>query len=193
MSIKPLTAVAVVCALFAGNVSEAEGLDAKGWFEKGNQLMSENRLEEATESFRKSIETNPLSPAAHYNLGLAYKKMRLLEKAARAFEETVRLEPSHLDARFSLGNVYSYLERWQEAIGQLNIIVHRRRDDAEAHGNLGWAYYNYKKGPPFKLLPILNLKKALRLFEQRGMSAAAVATRGMLKIAEARLDYPVLE
>lgn len=169
--------------------SKAKALDAQGWFEKGNALSEGGSLEEAIAAYKKSTALNDLSPVAHYNLGIAYKKLRQYEEAVSAFKKTVALEPTHMDARISLGNVYNRLNQWEDAIGQLNIVVHRERNNAEAHGNLGWAYYNYKKEPPFKRLVIINLKKAVGLFEAQNMPEAAAATQKVLNEAIVKFGY----
>lgn len=166
-------------------------LNAQEWFEKGNELSQQGQFEEAVKAYQKSVEQNPLSPVAHYNLGIAYKNLQEFEKAISALKKTLELEPFHIDARVSLGNVYNRLNRWEDAIGQLNIVVHRNRDNAEAHGNLGWAYYNYKKGPPFKHLVIINLKKAVTLFEAQNMNQAAEATQKVLDEARAKFGYQI--
>lgn len=167
---------------------QALALDAQGWFEKGNDHSKQGQFQEAVQAYQKSIGQNPKSPVAHYNLGIAYKSLKEYEKAIAAFKKTLELEPEHLDARLSLGNVYNLLERWEEAIGELNIVVHRRRDDAEAHGNLGWAYYNYPGKPRFKQLVIVNLQKAVDLFEQQNMPEAAKATQQVLDEARAKFS-----
>jgi tetratricopeptide (TPR) repeat protein len=167
----------------------ALALNAQEWFEKGNELSQQGQFEDAIKAYQKSVAQNPLSPVAHYNLGIAYKNLQEFEKAVSAFKKTVELEPFHLDARLSLGNVYNRLNQWEDAIGQLNIVVHRNQNNAEAHGNLGWAYYNYKKGPPFKHLVIINLKKAVALFTAQNMKQAAQATQKVLDEAIAKFGY----
>ena len=157
--------------------------NAKDWFMKGNALSRQGHFEEAVEAYKRSVKNNPNATVAYFNLGLAYKNLNRLGDAATAFERTVELEPVNLDARYSLGNIYNHLERWGDAIAQLNIVVHRRPDDAEAHGNLGWAYYNFREGPPFKYLVIINLKKAVDLFEAKNQPEAANATRKILEEA----------
>ena len=164
---------------------------AEEWFLKGNILSSQNRFEDAVEAYKRSIKKNPNATVAYFNLGLAYKNLNQLEEASIAFKKTIELEPANLDARYSLGNIYNHLNRWEDAIAQLNIVVHRRRDDAEAHGNLGWAYYNFKKGPPFKYLVIINLTKAVGLFESKNQLQAADATRKVLE--EARHKFNLQE
>ena len=179
----------LVVFLFAGLTSNAWSLDAEQWFLDGNRLSAEGKFEEAAKAYQKSIEQNPLAPVAHYNLGIAYKNLRQLDKATIALEKAVELAPTNLDIRLTLGNVYNLQERWKDAIGQLNIVVHRQQNDAQAHGNLGWAYYNYKDGPPFKQMVILNLSKAVELFELKNQLKAAESTGKILEEAKLKFDY----
>ena len=162
---------------------------AEDWFLKGNTLSRQGRFEEAVVAYKKSIELNPSATVSHFNLALAYKNLNKQKEAAIAFEKTVELEPGNLDARYSLGSVYNHLERWEDAIAQLNMVVHRRQDDAEAHGNLGWAYYNYDKGPQFKYLVIINLRKAIDLFESKNQNKAANSTRKVLEDAMNKFNF----
>lgn len=170
-------------ALFLLQVSTAWGLSPEQWFQEGNRFSSEGRFEQAVQAYEKSIAANALSPVAHYNLGIAYKNLKQLDKAAKSLEKSVELEPVNMDARITLGNVYNLQERWADAIGQLNIVVHRKEGDAQAHGNLGWAYYNYKEGPPFKKMVILNLARAVELFKEQNQLEAAEATEKILEEA----------
>ena len=166
-----------------------ESFDAKGWFEKGNELSREGKFAKAVEAYQQSTQLNNQSPVAYYNLGIAFKKMQQFDQALTAFEKTVALEPTHLDGWLSLGNIYNRLERWEDAIGALNQVVHRRQNDAEAHGNLGWALYNYRDGPPFKYLVIINLQKATDLFEEQNLMQAAKATRNILQEAKTKFGF----
>jgi tetratricopeptide (TPR) repeat protein len=183
--------VVVLMALFllAGQAPNAWSLDAEQWFLDGNRLSSEGKFEEAAKAYQKSINQNPLAPVAHYNLGIAYKNLRQLDKAAKSLEKAIELAPTNLDIRLTLGNVYNMQERWKDAIGQLNIVVHRKQNDAQAHGNLGWAYYNYKDGPPFKQMVVLNLSKAVELFGQQNQLKAAESTRKILEEANLKFGY----
>lgn len=179
--------------IFGFQVSTVWGLSPEQWFQEGNQSSSEGRFEEAVNFYQKSISGNPLSPVAHYNLGIAYKSLMQLKKAAKSLEKAVELEPVNMDMRVTLGNVYNLQERWADAIGQLNIVVHRKRGDAEAHGNLGWAYYNYKKGPPFKNVVILNLSRAVELFEEENLLEAAKATHKILEEARNKFGHSLIQ
>jgi tetratricopeptide (TPR) repeat protein len=170
-------------------VSIAWGLTPEQWFQEGNRFSAEGRFENAVKAYEKSIVGNTLSPVAHYNLGIAYKNLGQLDNATTSLEKSVELEPINMEARVTLGNVYNLQERWSDAIGQLNIVVHRKKSDAAAHGNLAWSYYNYKGGPPFKKLVILNLSRAVQLFKEQNQLQAAEATQKFLE--EARNKFGV--
>ena len=161
--------------------------EAEDWFHRGNKLRQEGRLIEAIDAYEKSIELNATFWVTHYNLGLVYQKTRMFAKSADAYQRALKLAPENLDIHLNLGNVYNYLENWQSAIQHLNLVVHRRQGDAIAHGSLGWALYNYKRGPSFKLLVIVNLRTAVDLFKTQDQPQAAEATQKTLN--EALLSF----
>jgi tetratricopeptide (TPR) repeat protein len=156
----------------------------KDWFERGNTFQNEGAYQDAIEAYKKSSELSPDYWVVHQNLGLVYQKLRKFGKAEDAFQEALKLAPDNLDIHMSLGNIYNFLEQWEKAISHINLVVHRRENDAAAHGNLGWAYFNYNSGPPFRLLTIINLKRAVELFEQEGINKAAEATKQTLEEAK---------
>ena len=173
--------VILICAtpLFAN--------EAEDWFHRGNGFRQEGRLLDAIDAYERSVQLNSGYWVAHYNLGLAYQKARMFAKAADSFQRALKLVPDNLDIRLNLGNVYNYLKNWEAAIQHLNIVVHKRQGDAVAHGSLGWALRNYKRGPPFKLLVVIHLRTAVELFETQNQPSAADATRKTL--SEALLSF----
>ncbi|QPJ66459.1 MAG: tetratricopeptide repeat protein [Candidatus Nitrohelix vancouverensis] len=186
---KQLLAVALFIVLTVFHSSTAHAISAEEWFLKGNTLSQKGQFDEAIAAYDKSIKLNPSATVVHINKGLAFKKKKNYEGARLSFEKAVELEPQNMEARFLLGNAYNFLERWEDAIAQLNIVVHRIQNDAEAHGNLGWAFFNYDKQPPFKLLTLINLEKAVELFEEQNLKEAAASTKDLLAEARRRFNY----
>ncbi len=173
--------------LFSANLVFANS--AQDWFEKGNAFKNEGAYQNAIEAYEKSAKLNPNFWVVYQNLGLAYQKLRKFEKAAEVFQKGLKLAPENLDIHLSLGNVYNFLEQWEKAISHINLVIHRRPNDAIAHGNLGWAYFNYNSGPPFRLLTIANLSRAVQLFEENGMLQAAEATQKTLEEAKKKFGF----
>jgi len=173
--------------IFSANLVLANS--SKDWFERGNAFQDEGAYQDAVEAYEKSAELNPNYWVVFQNLGLAYQKLRNFEKASEAFQKALKLAPDNLDIHLSLGSVYNFLEKWEQAISHINFVVHRRSNDAVAHGNLGWAYFNYTSGPPFRMLTIVNLSRAVQLFEQEGMTQAAEATQKTLEEAKKKFGF----
>jgi tetratricopeptide (TPR) repeat protein len=181
--------IALLFVVLLVPVSTLQADEALDWYLKGNELSRQGQFEQAVEAYHQAIQINPDATGPFYNLGLAYKHLKQYDRASAAFESALRLEPDNMNIHLSLGNIYNRMERWSQAIGHLNRVVHRMEDNAEAHGNLGWAYLNYFDGPQFKMLVILNLERAVELFEAQNMPEAAAATRQTLQEARKKFGY----
>jgi Flp pilus assembly protein TadD len=84
----------------------------------GFVLERQGLADEATRAYRKSIELDPKSASAHYNLGSAYARTGQLAEAERQLRVALKLQP---DARThtGLGVVLWELHRKDEAVAQL--------------------------------------------------------------------------
>ncbi len=184
-----LISVLIVAGFICSPGPDVQADDALDWYLKGNELSQKGQFEQAVEAYHEALQINPDATGPFFNLGLAYKHLKQYERASAAFESALRLEPDNMNIRLSLGNVYNLMERWGQAIGHLNRVVHQMQDNAEAHGNLGWAYLNYSDGPPFKMLVIVNLQKAVELFQAQNVPEAAAATREILQQARKKFGY----
>lgn len=97
---------------------------------------------QAMESFRKAVEINPYNiPVRHHIARMLIREDRL-EEALAQLQEIQRLSPSDPDAPGKIGLLYMELERWDEAVDVLRIMVHRFPDNMEGRYNLGVALEN---------------------------------------------------
>ncbi|MGD9581648.1 MAG: tetratricopeptide repeat protein, partial [Vampirovibrionia bacterium] len=65
--------------------------DAQYYFKLGVNLIKENKLDEAIEAFRKSIQLNPNEAKTHYNLGVVYQKLGYLDEAIAEFDKSEQI------------------------------------------------------------------------------------------------------
>jgi Flp pilus assembly protein TadD len=95
-----------------------------------NLLEGEKHLDagdwaQAEAAFRRAIETNPNSAAAHSKLGVALVHQRRADEAERAFaravavERAVAADPDDWIAHQNLGGLYKQMGRTSEAIAAL--------------------------------------------------------------------------
>lgn len=60
----------------------------------------------AINSLKLHINSNPSDDKAHYYLGIIYNERKDFNKAISEFQDTISINPNHAEAYFSLGNLY---------------------------------------------------------------------------------------
>lgn len=86
------------------------------WYMLGMAVISQGRLEEAVEPFRRAWELDPRMAPAGFNLAFALERLGRLDEALDAYRRTVVVAPQMADAHNNLGNVLHKLERDEEAL-----------------------------------------------------------------------------
>jgi tetratricopeptide (TPR) repeat protein len=74
------------------------------------QKFAAGKIEESARHLEKALRIYPNLPAAHYNLGLCYAKLRTYDKAIVEFQTAAEGEPRLVEPWINLGSVY-FLER----------------------------------------------------------------------------------
>ncbi len=81
-----------VCSLSWGQaIMPLAGTQEAGSINDGISQFNKRNLDSAASHFQKSLETNPRSAVAHYNLALVYNQMGQREKASRHFRKASEL------------------------------------------------------------------------------------------------------
>jgi tetratricopeptide (TPR) repeat protein len=129
-----------------------------------NLLEGEKHLDagdwaQAEAAFRRAVEANPTSAAAHSKLGVALVHQRRADEAERAFAKAVAIDPRYAPAWSNLGNVYRESGRLDEALQAYERAVAADPDYWIAHQNLGGLYKQMGRTSE----AIAALKKATRL------------------------------
>jgi tetratricopeptide (TPR) repeat protein len=86
-----------------------------------------------------TIEKNPGSATAHYNLGVDLAEKGRLDDAIVVYQRTLEISPNAIKAINNLGNILFEKGRIPEAIVQFQNAIKINPDDANVHNNLGVA------------------------------------------------------
>jgi len=70
--------------------------DRDGWYNLGNALREEMRIEEALEAYEQSLALDPLQVWPHVNMAVGYDGLGKYKEAAVHFEEVFQLDPGQL-------------------------------------------------------------------------------------------------
>lgn len=85
----------------------ATNVDHKGLLnEKINIQIKGGKGEEAIESLKKSVASDPKNDAALYNLGYLYGQLNDLENAEINYKKAIEANPNNEDANYMLGNMH---------------------------------------------------------------------------------------
>lgn len=126
---------------------------------QGEQHLDAGEWAEAEAAFRRALEAEPTSAAAHSKLGVALVHQRRLDDAEQAFTRAVGLNPRYAPAWSNLGNLYRETGRREEALEAYRRAVEADPDYWVAHQNLGGLYKEMGRISE----AVASLRKATRL------------------------------
>lgn len=77
----------------------------------GHVYLKLGKLDQAVNSYQKSLELNPQAPENLFNLGVIYQKQGELQKAATCLENSLEIKPDFPSAYALLGRIHQELQR----------------------------------------------------------------------------------
>jgi tetratricopeptide (TPR) repeat protein len=93
------------------------------WYNNlGTAYFKLGKVDDAIESFEKSVSYHPTESLFWANLGGAYGSIRAYPKSADALMKGLRLDPKSVEIRRNLAITYMHLEKYQEAMDVLREI-----------------------------------------------------------------------
>jgi tetratricopeptide (TPR) repeat protein len=93
------------------------------WYNNlGMAFFKLGRVDEAIESFRKSVRYSPNEPLVWANLGGAYGSIRAYSKSLDALEKGLHFNPDSVEIRSNLANTYIRMHKYEEAMDVLSEI-----------------------------------------------------------------------
>ena len=118
------------------------GPTATGYYNLGNALLKQARIDEAIESYQRALELEPTYSVAYYALGNTFAKQGKFEEARRHLEKAITLNPDLAEAHSNLGQVLFRQGELENAIQRFRKALELSPTSAEIHFNLGNALIN---------------------------------------------------
>lgn len=108
-----------------------------GWNLLGGSLQMQGK--NALSAFKKTAELMPGEADAHYNLGIALKRLGLLDEAIENYTRALKIKPDYAEALGNLGNALKDLGRLADAMDSYRRALSIKPDSAETHNSMGAA------------------------------------------------------
>ncbi|MFL6275042.1 MAG: tetratricopeptide repeat protein [Blastocatellia bacterium] len=129
----------------AGNVVSAAESDekvpeaARKEYERATRLVSDGKLAESVEAFKRALAIFPNYLRAHNDLGAQYLKLKQLDAAVAEFEAALDINPKVFNPRLNLGIAHLERNNLSEALEQFTQAISLDSSSASAHLYLGVA------------------------------------------------------
>lgn len=162
-------------------VTELAPGDWRGHYIVGQQLLNQDKYDEATRALKKATALNPNAGGAHNMLGYAALRQGNAEGAIAAFEQYVRILPQEPNPHDSLGEALLAAGRFNEAEGAFQKALALSPQFWAAHQGIAYArlYAGNVKGGREALAEARKTATELtdKLLADDELAAVAVAQR----------------
>jgi tetratricopeptide (TPR) repeat protein len=102
-------------------------------FEKGTDLLNEQKYEQAIKSFKLAIKEDENFVAALDNLGICYRHLNQLDEALVCYERSLAIFPEGDFALVNIAVVYTFQNKLDKALSTYEKISQLNPDDPEGH------------------------------------------------------------
>jgi tetratricopeptide (TPR) repeat protein len=75
--------------------------DANSWYKQGNDMMVQEKNEDAILAYDKAIELDPTHASAWNNKGIAMFRLKRYEDAIKCYDKAIELNPNHANAWYN--------------------------------------------------------------------------------------------
>jgi len=119
----------------------AKTIDPAAVFQRGQEALNQNRLDEAERDFRQVLQADPKAGAAYANLGVVYMRRRQWGKALESLNRAKELMPKVAGIRLNLGLAYFRQNEFLKAIPPLESVVREQPEASQPRYLLGLCYF----------------------------------------------------
>jgi tetratricopeptide (TPR) repeat protein len=132
--------VGIGCAILVSLPVKALGDET--FLNVGEELVRLNQPAQALPLLRRAVSIAPISPAPHYNLGLALRQTGNRETSLNEFNEAIRLNPNYFEAHAAKALTLADSGRQTEALVEFREALRLRPDSATTHVGLADSLVN---------------------------------------------------
>ncbi len=111
--------------------------DALALFNQGNELLCQQRYQEALACYEQSLQMLPDQADVLMNLGVVHAELNRPEEALKWYDAALRIRPDYEAAHFNRGNALSDARRYPESLAAYDEAVRCDPKFAEAWNNRG--------------------------------------------------------
>ncbi|MGB6300950.1 MAG: tetratricopeptide repeat-containing serine protease family protein [Rivularia sp. (in: cyanobacteria)] len=120
-------------------------LDAKDFYNQGNDLYASKDYEKAFEFYDKAVAIKPDYADAWYNRGNALDELKRYEEAVESYDKAIAIKPDYADAWINRGISLRKLKRYEEAIESYDKAIAIKPDYSYAWNNRGYNLEQLKR------------------------------------------------
>jgi tetratricopeptide (TPR) repeat protein len=115
--------------------------DIPGLFQRGQEALNHQQLEEAERDFRAVLALDPKSGGAYANLGVVYMRRKEWPKALEELRQAEKLMPQVAGIRLNMGLAYYRQNEFFKAIPPFESVVREQPQAAQPRYLLGLCYF----------------------------------------------------
>lgn len=108
--------------------------------DRGAELLTKGKLDEAAKQFQKAIAAHPFFGPAHNNLGAVYELQKRFYPAALSYQQAAKLMPKQAEPVNNLGMVMEKTMRLEEAVRHYRDALELDPKNPIITGNLARVY-----------------------------------------------------
>ena len=110
---------------------------AEKQFKIAYELQMQFKLDEAIDTYKKTISIWSDYADAYYNMGVIFKDQGKLDDAIDAYKQALAIKPDYAVAYINLGNALGHQAKFEEAIEAYKKVLTIKPDYVEAFNNMG--------------------------------------------------------
>ncbi|MFZ1140214.1 MAG: tetratricopeptide repeat protein, partial [Candidatus Sulfotelmatobacter sp.] len=121
--------------------AETNPSDLAQLFQRGQQALTQGRLDEAERDFRQVLQVDPQAGGAYANLGVVYMRRKQWTKALEALQKAEHLMPQVAGIRLNIGLAYYRQNEFLKATKPFESVVRDQPDAPQPRYLLGLSYF----------------------------------------------------